>query len=489
VSAAFSLAPYASTSNIPYISGNSSSLKNAYLTAASLVNPVSGTFSSILASPNCSSSITTNCKTVQKINTLANLAASCHSSTSSSSPACAQWLALGNQSTDTLSVLFQLASQPALRNNGPAVFNALTPASFFTPVLTSPPNDWSLALSFNGGGLNGPVAIAIDANGQVWVTNSLQGGSLSAFAPDGTAISPNTGYTGNGLSGPRGLAVDQSGHVWVANWAQGSGSTVSIFNNDGSATTGSPIASTTVNGLPSLSGPIAIALAPSGTMWVANYGNSTISAYLPSQQLQAGGLYGGGLSFPVNVAVDNNGNVWTVNNTNSDLSEFSPVGVPIKSGAYTNSSFNSPYGIALTSAGDIWVANQFNSTLVKVFGGSTPPANCPTTLSSGNTGCVASVLSAPSLGLNGPISIAIDGSGNIHVINYWGSSLSTLNSNGSLISNSRGLQTPDMLQPIDLAVDSSGNVWVVNYGSNTLTKFIGIAAPVVTPKQGQPVPL
>ena len=35
--------------------------------------------------------------------------------------------------------------------------------------------------------------------------------------------------------------------------------------------------------------------------------------------------------------------------------------------------------------------------------------------------------------------------------------------------------------PIGVAVDSSGAVWTANSGSNMLSKFIGIAAPVITP--------
>jgi hypothetical protein len=35
--------------------------------------------------------------------------------------------------------------------------------------------------------------------------------------------------------------------------------------------------------------------------------------------------------------------------------------------------------------------------------------------------------------------------------------------------------------PVGVALDSSGCIWVTNSGSNTVTKFIGLAAPVVTP--------
>jgi hypothetical protein len=42
--------------------------------------------------------------------------------------------------------------------------------------------------------------------------------------------------------------------------------------------------------------------------------------------------------------------------------------------------------------------------------------------------------------------------------------------------------------PAGLAIDASGNLWVVNNGngSNSITEFIGVAAPVKTPRIGPP---
>ena len=43
-----------------------------------------------------------------------------------------------------------------------------------------------------------------------------------------------------------------------------------------------------------------------------------------------------------------------------------------------------------------------------------------------------------------------------------------------------------MLQPYGLAIDPSGNIWISNLGNNTLTQFVGVAAPVKTPLAGPP---
>jgi streptogramin lyase len=38
--------------------------------------------------------------------------------------------------------------------------------------------------------------------------------------------------------------------------------------------------------------------------------------------------------------------------------------------------------------------------------------------------------------------------------------------------------------PYSVAVDGSGNVWLSNSGTNTLTEFVGLAAPIYTPLGG-----
>ncbi len=59
------------------------------------------------------------------------------------------------------------------------------------------------------GGLNGPVGIAIDGAGNIWVGN--QGNCISEFSSNGTAISGAQGYTAAALNDPLEIAIDGSG--------------------------------------------------------------------------------------------------------------------------------------------------------------------------------------------------------------------------------------------------------------------------------------
>ena len=88
--------------------------------------------------------------------------------------------------------------------------------------------------------------------------------------------------------------------------------------------------------------------------------------------------------------------------------------------------------------------------------------------------------------------VAVDGAGTVWVTNYQGNSLSEIDgassaTPGTFLSPSTGFGSDaSLLEPYALAIDSSGNIWVSNSGKNTLTEFIGVAAPVKTPLAGPP---
>ncbi|MDR3750393.1 MAG: NHL repeat-containing protein [Terracidiphilus sp.] len=74
-----------------------------------------------------------------------------------------------------------------------------------------------------GGGVLHPQGIAVDGSGTVWVAN-YRGGSISevsgsSSASAGTFLSPANGFgTDASLLEPYGLALDASGNVWVSNF-------------------------------------------------------------------------------------------------------------------------------------------------------------------------------------------------------------------------------------------------------------------------------
>jgi hypothetical protein len=56
-----------------------------------------------------------------------------------------------------------------------------------------------------------------------------------------------------------------------------------------------------------------------------------------------------------------------------------------------------------------------------------------------------------------------------------------LNSTGAVISGPIGYTSNSLFGTMALAIDGAGNIWIQNSSTASLTEFVGVAAPVVTP--------
>jgi len=171
----------------------------------------------------------------------------------------------GSAPTDTVQAALNIAHNPTL--NVAALFNTPLPTSPYVPQLASAPSDWTLAVRYSTGAFNSPKSTTIDANGNVWVANSV-GNSISVLAQTGAPVAGSP-FTGNGLTGPTTIAIDVGGNGWIAN--QG-GNTVSAFTTAGAAVSGSPFA-----GSGTISTPTAVAIDATGNVWIGNLGNNSVT--------------------------------------------------------------------------------------------------------------------------------------------------------------------------------------------------------------------
>jgi streptogramin lyase len=319
--------------------------------------------------------------------------------------------------------------------------------------------------------LNGPTAMGIDSTGNVWVVSYNE--VLSAFSPAGQPLFAS-GLTGNGLYESYGLTIDTSGNIWTTNnetpGYNNELGTISEFTSSGQAVSGSPYIS-------DINYPYAIAAASDGSVWVANYGNASVT------HLSAGGALilectstGScpSLSFPDAVSLDASNNVWVANEDNHTVTEISAAGVDLGSASCCDEAG----GLAIDTSGNVWSANYSNSSISEV-------SSSRTVISSGYTGG----------GLDQPDHLAVDGTGTLWVANYHGASFSELAGAGSAVpgaalSPTAGFGTgAGLVEPYGIAVDASGNLWTSNFASGaeetgTVTEFVGIAAPVKTPAIG-----
>src|SRR5581483_10746988 len=167
VATAWALAPFLATGGqIGATATNSTGIGLAATTALNLVNPATG------KAPGVAFPATGTAPTA-KINTFANVLNGCVAAGSSSSTACAQLFAASSVNraapTNTLDAAMNIAK--LLDANVASVYGLASGSAAYSPSLSTPPNDWTLFATYSGGGMNGPSALSIDSQGNVWVAN------------------------------------------------------------------------------------------------------------------------------------------------------------------------------------------------------------------------------------------------------------------------------------------------------------------------------
>ncbi|HEY0307759.1 MAG TPA: NHL repeat-containing protein [Acidobacteriaceae bacterium] len=468
VAGAYVLAPFMGADYAHVANPNATAVANAMTMANNLVDFSAGSV------PGPSLPVNTTVSPAGLIDSLANAISSCiNSDPNANATACNTLAGITQNSngvapTDTITAAANIASNPG--NNIGTIFNQIPAvgAPFGNPQLTSAPQDWSLSLKYSDASLVAPYGVAIDASGNAWVTN--EGGlSVTKIAANGAILSGSTGYKGGGtLIGPQGIAIDKTGTVWVANTA-----TNSVVKLDGS--TGALAGSYT--SASNLVAPTAIAIDSANNAWVANLNSNTIVEISSGGvgTALAGGRSGGSFNQPSSIAVDGSGNIWTSNIGYGNVVKFSNAGVELSSTVtgYTDSNTIGPMAVAADTSGNsgtngnIWLASSGTSALDGF----------------NNGGVALAATSYAGGGINVPAAMAIDGSSAVWITNGRSagslSKLAVSSGTYSAANPSTGLGT--LSTPIGVAVDASGNVWTVNSGDNSVSEFIGVAIPVVTP--------
>jgi hypothetical protein len=473
-------------------STNYTGLKNAMLTVNNLVNI--GTGAALSVTPAYASLATGTVAATYKstvpqseIYTLADILASCVNTNGvgGSSGNCAGLFASSATNTttggasgtpDTIQAALNIAKKPGANVSNIYAFNL--PAAPFAPVLASAPNDWSMPLTFVGGGLGGTsnsnksfsTALAIDGTGNIWVANSGTN-KVTELNNLGVALSPNTetspavkgGWSASDLDQPLSIATDMSGNAWVGN----------------------------IDGVISMFG-------PGGT--------------------ESASVTGGGMTGTITgIAIDGSGRAWAVDYDASVVAEFNSSGSPVSPTGYTGSGIDSPNGgIAVDGTGNVWITNSGSDADVVKLSGSTGSvlASSSNVLTneagemaingSGDAFVPEGTLDAKfaasgsSIGLSttytffsisNPGSISVDGAGNLWTANAGGASgqegsanLTEISNGGSLLSGTNGYGTTAINSVTSNQPDSSGNLWVLNAsGASSVTEFVGLAAPSYVP--------
>ena len=484
---------------------------NAFLTAANLANVATG-------SANATTPAGNGTAPQAKLNTLANILASCINSdgTVSSGPtptncytlfanATSDGTSNGTQPTETVTAAVNMAHWPGINV---ANLYALAPAiAPFQPTVSSM-NNMSLALVYTGGGIYIPGSIAVDGEGNIWVTNTptqqngvvVAGNSLSKFAAGtGAALSPDAvGYTGGGLNYPNSIAIDLSNNVWMED------SSTIIENTplapDGHlsefASNGTAISSTGY----SLNAVIEPGIAPlmidgSGNVYAGvPYGNSIYKVAGSSGTVtqltepSADAPFGNWVEI-VSGAISPSGDIWLGVDSAPGVAEIDFTGTQIfpANGIYSGltTGLMGPSAMAVDHSGYVWAAYSGNLQGIAKFSNAGVLASPPVAYGNSYAFGGNSTISAGGL--------AIDGDGHVFGADWVFSEIVEIDNNGGSTHGSITFTDGSLFLPYppqvhvpfseltNLVIDGSGNIWVGNNLGSTLTEFVGGAAPVVTP--------
>ena len=216
----------------------------------------------------------------------------------------------------------------------------------------------------------------------------------------------------------------------------------------------------------------------SGNAWFVAFGSSAANANIteisPSGTILSGanGYLNGDLAEPASLAIDNSSNVFIVDYYNGLIAEMSPsntTGFPL----YPTSLYG-PIGIAVDNRNATsWIGNYYVGT----------------TLTHMTNATGADATNSPYGGLDAPLGVAIDNSGNV-----WVASSDDFASGTGYLTKFTGSGTTYTPQnfasgagtlPGDVAIDSSGNVWLTNYVGVALFNNSGTE---LSPVGGYPSP-
>jgi glucose/arabinose dehydrogenase len=200
-----------------------------------------------------------------------------------------------------------------------------------------------------------------------------------------------------------------------------------------------------------------------------------------------------GLNVPEGLAVDSAGDIFadgTGDGTIEVLAKASGsvFGVPVTAGTLTTvvaSGLDEPAGLALDTAGDLFIADPGAGTISVLPKATGRILGVPVT---------ADNLTTLASGLDGPLSVAVDGAGDVYIANFYGGTVSVLpNISGSILGVpvTAGVMTTlasGLNGPSGVAVDGAGDLYFADYYSGTVSVLAKASGTIfgVTATAGSP---
>ncbi len=312
--------------------------------------------------------------------------------------------------------------------------------------------------------LNRPWGIALDAAGNLYIAETLgyrvrkvdTSGNISTVTGTGSAgfSGDARGFGGDGgaatsarMNTPIGIALDAAGNVYITdthnqrirkvNAAAGNVETIAGTGSAGFSGDGAAATSAQVNF------PIGIAADAAGNVYIADSNNNRIrqiDASTGNISTVAGtgssGFSGDGaaaasaeLNFPRGVAVDAAGNIYIGDTINHRIRKVDAASGNIETiagtgsagssgdgGAAISAQVNSPAEVAADAAGNVYIADRGNQRIRKIDAST---GNIETIAGTGSAGFSGDGAAAASAQVRTPNGVAADAAGNVYVADTW----------------------------------------------------------------------
>ncbi len=289
--------------------------------------------------------------------------------------------------------------------------------------------------------------VAVDARGIVYVADGrrvmaiLAPGAVVPIAGMGDYGSPPDGVPAEEapLDGPIGVAVDRGGNLYIA---EEGAYRVRMVDREGKirVVAGTGERGVLVDGMPArdakLTDPVAVAVDPSGRVWIAEYAshrirrvdrNGTITSVAGDGQPGYNGeglpMYATQLHFPRALAADGAGNIFVADSLNHRVRRISPGG-PVftvagsgirgyagDGGHAVLAQFDRPSGVAVDREGNLFIADRNNHVIRQV----TSEGYLHTMAGTGAPGYSGDGGPATAARLNYPSAVAVDSQGRVWI--------------------------------------------------------------------------
>lgn len=273
-------------------------------------------------------------------------------------------------------------------------------------------------------GIANPTAIAFDRSANLIVANCLQGCSgtssvdnIAIFAPPYTGV---PAFLSNGVYAPQALALDAAGDLFVANCPScrlvGTSDNITMYKPPFS--NGSAPSVTVTNGIEH---PVGLSIDTHNDLWVANcytcssLSGDTVTSYASPYTGSPTHVLLHDVSVPSSIALDGSNNLFVANRGTSSVAvyaapsytdSFTPT-VTVIGTTYNGGNLANPTWLA-TSGSDVWIADSGS--------GAGAVLRCGPPFQTAAPNCGSDVLTVQS-SVNNPQFIALDGAGNLFVLN------------------------------------------------------------------------